>query len=151
MLLWFPAHIQYGRNQINCNLCRKVFDSVKVATTCFFTSFYTLVPASSGSSLETTLPTEPKCLSLPRHLDLRKTLVQRASLLRRNTTAAWELCLPLWWHMLHSLGAFKCSPHSCNPVPSPSMYCLAHTCLWELLHVSCLSFIPLIPHWDRKV
>lgn len=37
--------------------------------------------------------------------------------------------------MFHSLGAFKCSPHSCNPVPSLSMYCLAHTCLWELLHM----------------
>lgn len=51
-----------------------------------------------------------------------------------STTAVWELCLPRWWHMFHSLGAFKCSPHSCNSVLSPSMYCLAHTCLWELLY-----------------
>lgn len=131
--------MQYGRSKINCNLCRKVFDSIKsFATTCFFASSYTLVPISSSSSLETTLPTEFKCPSLPRHVDLHDTLAERAPQLHIQHYSSLK-------SMFAFLGLLN-APHTHTILSLLNLCIVSHILVFENFYtpISWLSFILIL-------
>ena len=152
-LQWFPAHIQYGRSGINCNLRRKVFDSVK---SCHYLLFYKFLYLSAcflclqvrnNSSYWIQMYLSSQTPRSPWDFGTKGITIEYPTLQQPENYVC--LCGGTCSTVQELLNA----PHT-HAILSLLHLCIGlHILVFENFYtlVSCHCFILLIPHWDKKV